>query len=164
MQKTKDLVKKFREDIPGITIRTSLIVGYPGETEKEFKELLDFIEESKFDRLGVFTYSDEEGTYASHNLEDNIPEKVKQERYDKIMMIQQDISLEKNKALLGKEDVVVIDKSSKDEGWSIARSYRDAPEIDNYVKINELLDVGSFYTIKVKEAYEYDVLGEIVEK
>ena len=156
----KNKIKSLREISPNIAIRTSIIVGFPGEKEEDFNELIDFIKEVKFDRLGVFTYSDEEGTYAADNLEDNVPDKVKKDRYDTIMMIQQKISLEKNKKLVGHEDLVVIDKSSKDEDWSIARSYRDAPEIDNYVKIEEYIPEGKFVNVKYIEAFEYDLLAK----
>ncbi len=156
----KNRIKLLREVCPGIAIRTSIIVGFPGEEEEDFNDLIDFIKEVKFDRLGVFTYSDEEGTYAADNLDDNIPDKIKQERYDRIMMIQQEISLEKNKALIGAKDVVVIDKSSEDEGWSIARSYRDAPEIDNYVRIDEYVPEGKFINVEYVDAFEYDLLAK----
>jgi len=156
----RNRIKLLREACPEIAIRTSIIVGFPGEEEEDFNDLIDFVKEVKFDRLGVFTYSDEEGTYAADNLDDNIPDKIKQERYDKIMMIQQKISLEKNKALVGTKDMVVIDKSSEDEGWSIARSYRDAPEIDNYVRIDEYVPEGKFINVEYIDAFEYDLLAK----
>jgi len=156
----KSRIRALREACPEIAIRTSIIVGFPGESEEDFNELIDFVKEVKFDRLGVFTYSDEEGTYAAENLEDNVPDKVKQKRYDTIMMIQQSISLEKNKSLIGKQDLVVIDKSSKEENWSIARSYRDAPEIDNYVRIDEYVSEGEFINIEYIDAFEYDLLAK----
>tara|TARA_Y100000814_G_scaffold125928_1_gene90929 strand:- start:872 stop:1465 length:594 start_codon:yes stop_codon:yes gene_type:complete len=158
----KNKIKSLREVCPEIAIRTSIIVGFPGEEEEDFNELVDFVKEVKFDRLGVFTYSDEEGTYAADNMEDNIPDKIKQERYDKIMMIQQEINLEKNKALVGARDIVVIDKASSDEGWSIARSYRDAPEIDNYVRINEHIPEGEFVEVEYVDAFEYDLVAKRV--
>ena len=156
----KNRIKLLREACPEIVIRTSIIVGFPGEEEEDFNALIDFIKEVKFDRLGVFTYSDEEGTYAADSLDDNIPEKVKQQRYDNLMMIQQEISLEKNKMLIGAKDIVVIDKSSEEEGWSIARSYRDAPEIDNYVRIDEYVPEGEFINIEYIDAFEYDLLAK----
>ena len=156
----KNRIKLLREACPEIVIRTSIIVGFPGEEEEDFNALIDFIKEVKFDRLGVFTYSDEEGTYAADSLDDNIPEKVKQQRYDSLMMIQQEISLEKNKMLIGAKDIVVIDKSSEEEGWSIARSYRDAPEIDNYVRIDEYVPEGEFINIEYIDAFEYDLLAK----
>ena len=101
MDKTKNLIKKFRKDVPGISIRTSLIVGYPGETEKEFQELLDFVKESKFDRLGVFTYSHEENTH-SHKLEDNVPDDVKHQRAEEVMDLQSSISYDLNQKRIAK--------------------------------------------------------------
>lgn len=158
----KKRIESLRDICPDIAIRTSIIVGFPGEEEEDFNELIEFVKEVRFDRLGVFTYSDEEGTHASENLEDNVPDNIKQERYDKIMMIQQEISLEKNKKLIGNQDLVVIDKSSKDEGWSIARSYRDAPEIDNYVRLNEYVPEGEFVNVEYIDAFEYDLLAKKV--
>ena len=156
----KGRVQSLRKICPNISIRTSIIVGFPGEEEEDFKQLVEFVKEVKFDRLGVFTYSDEEGTYAADNLEDNVPEKVKQQRYDEIMLIQQKISLEKNKVLVGTQDIVVVDKSSKEEKWSIARSYRDAPEIDNYVRIDEYISEGEFINVEYVDAFEYDLLAK----
>ena len=156
----KSRIQSLREVCPEIAIRTSIIVGFPGEEEEDFNELVDFIKEVKFDRLGVFTYSDEEGTYAAEKLDDNIPEKIKQERYDTLMMVQQEINLKKNKTLIGKQDLVLIDKSSKDEKWSIARSYRDAPEIDNYVRIDEYIPEGEFIEVEYIDAFEYDLLAK----
>ena len=158
----KKRIESLRDICPDIAIRTSIIVGFPGEEEEDFNELIEFVKEVRFDRLGVFTYSDEEGTHASENLEDNVPDNIKQERYDKIMMIQQQISLDKNKKLIGNQDLVVIDKSSKDEGWSIARSYRDAPEIDNYVRLNEYVPEGEFVNVEYIDAFEYDLLAKKV--
>ncbi len=145
-----------------IAIRTSVIVGYPGETETDFKQLLDFVEEIQFDRLGVFTYSEEEGTYAANALDDNIPKEVKNERLEAVMLLQQNINLQKNKERIGKIEKVIVD-AQIEENWSLARSYRDAPEVDNYVKIPKSLPVGEFVNVKITEAFEYDVIGEEVE-
>jgi len=145
-----------------MSIRTSIIVGFPGETDKDFQDLLKFVKEVQFDRLGVFKYSEEEGTSAAIDYKDNIPKKVKQERYDELMMLQQGINFKKNKNRVNLIENVLVDIVNENEGWSLARSYRDAPEIDNYVKINQTLEVGTFYNVKIKKAYEYDVLGEIV--
>ena len=153
-----DLLRKANHDI---AIRTSIIVGFPNETDEDFKNLVDFIQEIQFDRLGVFKYSEEEGTSAALDYKDNIPKKIKEERYSEIMKIQQKINLSKNKSRLGKIEKVIVDISNE-EGWSLARSYRDAPEIDNYVKINHKLDVGKFYNVKITDAYEYDVIGELI--
>ena len=154
-----DLLRKTNENI---SIRTSIIVGFPGETDKDFKELLKFANDIQFDRLGVFKYSEEEGTSAAIDYTDNVPKKIKQDRYDELMMLQQKINYNKNKDRINRKENVLVDIVNEDEGWSLARSYRDAPEIDNYVKINELLNIGSFYNVIIKKAFEYDVIGEVV--
>jgi ribosomal protein S12 methylthiotransferase len=154
-----DLLRKANDNI---SIRTSIIVGFPGETDKDFKELLKFAEDVQFDRLGVFQYSEEEGTSAAIDYKDDIPKQVKQERFDELMMLQQKINYNKNKLRVNCVEDILIDVVNEEEGWSLGRSYRDAPEIDNYVKVNKVLDIGSFYKVKIKKAYEYDVLGELV--
>ena len=113
MDKTKNLIKKFRKDVPGISVRTSLIVGYPGETDKEFQELLDFVKESKFDRLGVFTYSHEENTHA-HKLEDNVPEEVKHQRAEEVMDLQSSISYDLIHKRIGQTYKVLFDRKQGD--------------------------------------------------
>ena len=158
----KKRVEMLRNANEKISIRTSIIVGFPGETDKDFSELLNFVEDIKFDRLGVFKYSEEEGTSAAVDYNDDIPNKVKQARYDELMMLQQKINHNKNKARIDTTENVIVDIVNKNENWSLARSYRDAPEIDNYVKINKTLKIGSFYDVLIKEAYEYDVLGELI--
>ena len=158
----KNRIELLRKSNDKISLRTSIIVGFPGETEKDFKDLISFIKEIKFDRLGVFKYSEEEGTSAALDYKDNIPKEVKQERFDEIMMIQQQINYDNNQNRIGNTEKVIVDVSNE-SGWSLARSYRDAPEIDNYVKINQKLVVGEFYNIKVTEAFEYDVIGEVVD-
>ena len=154
-----DLLRKTNENI---AIRTSVIVGFPNETEKDFNNLVNFVEETQFDRLGVFKYSEEEGTSAAVDFKDNIPKNIKEERYEEIMKIQQKINLSKNKQRLNKREKIIIDVSNED-GWSLGRSFMDAPEIDNYVKINQKLDVGKFYDILITDAYEYDVVGELID-
>tara|TARA_B100002051_G_scaffold261246_1_gene282562 strand:+ start:6647 stop:7942 length:1296 start_codon:yes stop_codon:yes gene_type:complete len=154
-----DLLRKANDNM---SIRTSIIVGFPGETDKDFKELLKFAEDVQFDRLGVFQYSEEEGTSAAIDYKDDIPKQVKQERFDELMMLQQKINYNKNKLRVNCVEDILIDVVNEEEGWSLGRSYRDAPEIDNYVKVNKVLDIGSFYKVKIRKAYEYDVLGELV--
>ena len=154
-----DLLRKANDNM---SIRTSIIVGFPGETDKDFKELLKFAEDVQFDRLGVFQYSEEEGTSAAIDYKDDIPKQVKQERFDELMMLQQKINYNKNKLRVNCVEDILTDVVNEEEGWSLGRSYRDAPEIDNYVKVNKVLDIGSFYKVKIKKAYEYDVLGELV--
>ena len=144
-----------------ISIRTSMIVGFPGETEKEFQELYDFVEEVKFDRLGVFQYSEEEGTHGAEAFTDDVPKTIKKERFEIIMMLQQKINYEKNIKRVDSIERILIDVADE-EGWSLGRSYRDAPEIDNYVKINKKLTVGDMYDVKIEKAHEYDVQGRLV--
>ena len=157
----KKRIDLLRNSNDKICLRTSMIVGFPGETDKDFQNLVDFVQDIKFDRLGVFQYSEEEGTSAAIDYKDDIPKRVKQERYDQLMMIQQKINYDKNKDRLGNIEKVIVDVANE-SGWSLARSYMDAPEVDNYVKINEKLKVGEFYNIKVTKAFEYDVEGELV--
>jgi len=162
MQKTKDLIRKFREDVPGITIRTSLIVGYPGETEKEFQELLDFVQESKFDRLGVFTYSHEENTHA-YNLEDDVPQEVKHQRAEDVMDLQSSISYDMNQERVGKTYKVLFDRKEGD--YFIGRTEFDSPDVDNEVIINAkdfYIRIGDFANIKITKADHYDLYGEVV--
>jgi len=157
----KQRIDALRNANEKISIRTSVIVGFPGETDKEFKELCDFVEEVKFDRLGVFQYSEEEGTHGAKVFNDDVPKKIKKERYEIIMMLQQKINYKKNIDRIGSVEKILIDIAD-DEGWSLGRSYRDAPEIDNYVKINQKLETGKIYDVKIEEAYEYDVLGSVL--
>ena len=159
-----DGIKKRIEDLrkvnSEIALRTSIIVGFPGETDDDFNELHDFVEEIQFDRLGVFTYSEEEGTHGA-TLKDDVPKKVKTERMDAIMMLQQGINLRKNEALIGSRERVLIDFHSEDD-TSIGRTYRDAPEIDNSVRIDGKLPIGDFVDVKITQASEYDMKGEIL--
>jgi ribosomal protein S12 methylthiotransferase len=149
--------------MPEITLRTSLIVGFPGETESDFKELYDFVSQVKFNRLGVFTYSREEDTSA-YDMPDQIDEEVKQERMEKIMLLQKDISLEHNSKLVGKSIKVLIEGFS--EGEYFGRSFMDAPEIDGkvYFKSDKNLIPGDFCQVSVTEAFEYDLVGEIIDE
>ena len=157
IKKRIDEIRKINSDI---ALRTSIIVGFPGETDDDFKELHDFVEEIQFDRLGVFTYSEEEGTHGA-TLKDDVPKKVKTDRMDAIMLLQQGINLNKNIARIGSKERVIIDLHSE-EGTSIGRSYRDAPEVDNYIRINEKLPVGKFVDVEIMEASEYDVIGKSI--
>jgi ribosomal protein S12 methylthiotransferase len=162
MKKTMELIKKFREDVPGITIRTSLIVGYPGETVKEFQELLDFVQESKFDRLGVFTYSHEENTHA-YNLVDDVPQEVKHQRAEDVMDLQSSISYNMNQERVGKTYKVLFDRKEGD--FFIGRTEFDSPDVDNEVIINAkdfYIRIGDFANIKITKADHYDLYGELV--
>lgn len=163
-KKTTDLIYKFREIVPQMAIRTTLIVGYPGETEAHFQELKEWVKEMRFERLGCFTYSHEENTHA-YNLEDDVPEEVKQERANKIMEIQSQISWELNQQKIGKTFKCVIDR--KEGNYFIGRTEFDSPDVDNEVLIDAekfYLRTGEFANIKINEAADFDLYGEpIVE-
>lgn len=155
----RDLISTMKKAIPDIALRTTLIVGYPNETEKDFQELLDFARETRFHRLGVFTYSHEEGTTAA-NLGDPIPQKVKEERQAAIMALQQEISEERNQEMIGKTVRVLIDR--KDDEFFVGRTEWDAPEIDQevFVASKRELSPGSFVDILINDGTEYDLYGE----
>ena len=155
----RDRISRLREAMPDLGLRTTLIVGYPGETEKNYIELRDFVEEMRFDRLGVFTYSEEEGTLAE-DLADDIPRETKDARKNEILELQHDISLEKNEQFIGKTLKVVIDKSGEEA--SVGRSEFDSPEIDNIVHVRGHAVTGSFHRVKIMDANEYELIGEIV--
>jgi ribosomal protein S12 methylthiotransferase len=145
---------------PDIAIRTSVIVGHPGETEEEFQHLYNFINEFEFDRLGVFTYSEEEDTHSA-SMKNNIPEQTKIDRMDAIMMLQQDINLMKNQNLVGSIESVLVDKNTND-GNSIARTYRDSPDVDNIVVVNGVHKMGDFIDVKFTNATDYELTAEKV--
>lgn len=162
-QKTIDIVNQIRDKVPGIAMRTTLITGYPGETEQDFEEMAQWVENTRFDRLGCFTYSHEEKT-AAHNLVDDVPEELKQERADAIMEIQQGISYEKNQEKIGNTYKVLIDKI--DGGYLTGRTEYDSPEVDNEVLIDassQYAAVGSFVNVKIDSAEEFDLYGQIVK-
>ncbi len=159
---TKALVKKLREKIPGLTLRTTIIVGYPNETEEDFNDLIKFVEESKFDRLGVFTFSPEENT-TSFPLGDPISSKEKLRRREVIMELQKEISFSNNLKFVGKKIKVLIE--SLEGQYYIGRSYRDAPEVDGEVLIlseGNKLDIGNFYDVEIYDNNEYDLFGKII--
>ena len=156
----RNRISRLREAVPRLALRTTLIVGYPGETDDHFESVKAFVEEIKFDRLGIFTYSEEEGTFAAQ-LKDNVARKVKDERKNSLQDIQQDISLEKNQSFIGEELKVIIDKSS--ENVSVGRTEFDSPEIDNIVHIKGKAEVGNFVNVKIQEANEYELIGKIAK-
>jgi ribosomal protein S12 methylthiotransferase len=160
---TLDLIKSFREEVPNLTLRTTLLVGHPGEEEEDFEELVNFVKDVRFDRLGVFTYSEEEDTYAAINYVNQIPEEVKQNRADLIMQIQEEISLEKNKEKVGKSFQVIIDR--KEGEYFIGRSEGDSPEVDNEILVNTdmKLQVGEFYKIEITSVDSFDLFGIVKE-
>ncbi|MDG2110365.1 MAG: MiaB/RimO family radical SAM methylthiotransferase, partial [Schleiferiaceae bacterium] len=160
--KTDALLAMMREKVPGITIRTTLIAGYPGETEEDHQVVLDWVREQRFDRLGVFAYSHEENTHA-FKLEDDVPAEVKQQRVDEIMAIQMDISRELNEQKVGKEYRVLIDR--KEGAHFVGRTEFDSPDVDNEVLIpaeDIYLKIGDFCTVKVIEAHDYDLICEVL--
>ena len=160
--KTDALLKTIRQEVPGIAIRTTLITGYPGETEDDFEILCDWVRESRFERLGCFTYSHEEDTHA-FNLEDNVPQEVKEERARRIMDIQRDISAESNAGLIGRELKVLVDRF--EGGQFIGRTEFDSPEVDNEVAIRSgdaHLRVGDFCQVEITSATEYDLQGRLL--
>jgi len=161
-EKTEALIRTIRKKVPGIAIRTTLIAGHPGETEEDFQEMCDFVEEMKFDRLGIFTYSHEENTH-SHSFEDDVPDEVKQERANHVMQIQEQISYDLNQAKVGKTFKTLIDR--KESGQFIGRTEFDSPEVDNEVIIDaskHYLRIGDFVDIKISDATEFDLHGEPV--
>ena len=157
---SRALIKKLRKELPGLALRTTMLVGYPGETEKDFRELMQFVRESRFERLGVFTYSPEEGT-ASFDLADDVPEDVKQERMEALLQLQQEISLSLNEQKIGQAFRTLID--GHEDGVALGRTEYDSPEVDNEVVIHDdTLIPGNFYDIRITGASEFDLVGEKV--
>ena len=159
-QELIDIVGKLRKEIPDIVLRTTLITGFPGETEEDHEELKEFVDEMEFDRLGVFTYSPEEDTPAAE-MADQIPEEVKEERRDELMELQQEISYDRGQDRIGQELLVMIEGKVADESAYIGRTYGDAPKVDGYifVQTGELLMTGDFAKVRVTGALEYDLIG-----
>lgn len=160
-EKTEDLIKQIRDKVPDIALRTTLIVGHPGETEDHFEEMYRFVEQSRFERLGVFQYSHEENTH-SFSMEDNVDVETKQERTDIIMELQQGISTELNQAKIGKTYKVLFDR--KEGGYFIGRTEHDSPEVDNEVLIpaSQYVRQGDFAMVKINNAEEFDLYGDLV--
>ena len=158
-----EIVEKLRREIPGIALRTTLITGFPGETKEQHEELMEFIDEMEFDRLGVFTYSPEEDTPAA-NMSDQIDEDVKEERQAELMELQQEIAFELAENMIGKEVMVMFEGKVADENAYVGRTYMDAPNVDGliFVETNEEMMSGDFAKVKVTGALEYDLIGEII--
>ena len=158
-----EIVGKLRKEIPDIAIRTTLITGFPGETKEQHEELMDFVDEMEFDRLGVFTYSLEEDTPAA-DLPDQIEEEVKEERQAELMELQQEIAFEQADAMIGREVLVMIEGKVADEDAYVGRTYRDAPNVDGliFVQTEEELVTGDFARVRVTGALEYDLIGELI--
>lgn len=160
-EETRDLLKRIREEVPGIHLRTTMMVGFPDETDKDFEDLLDFVRDIRFERLGAFPYSEEEGTYSAINYKDNVSEKVKQERMDELMKVQEQIAFEINESKIEKNIKVIIDREDPD--YYIGRTEYDSPEVDPEVLIdkNRELKVGEFYMAGITGTQSFDLLGEI---
>jgi ribosomal protein S12 methylthiotransferase len=163
-EKTEALVNTIREKVPGIAIRTTLIAGYPGETEEEFQEMVQFVQKMKFERLGIFTYSHEENTHAGDDFEDDVPDELKEERANEIMEIQQEIAFEHNKKLIGNTFKVLFDK--KEGGYFVGRTQFDSPDVDNEVLVSAedtYISIGDFAQIKIIDATDFDIYGELIQ-
>lgn len=159
---TLKLLEEIRCKVPGIRIRTTLMTGFPGEGEKEFEELLDFVKNQRFDRMGAFAYCEEDDTFAAKNLDDNIPDEIKQQRLDKLMAIQEEIALALNEEMIGSVQKVLIDRIEGEKAYG--RTQYDSPEVDPEVIINDpSLTPGEFVNIKITEAYPFELIGEKAE-
>lgn len=162
-EQTYQLIENFRKEVPGIHLRTTLMVGHPGETEADFEELKEFVRKVRFDRMGAFAYSEEEGTFAANNYDDNISQEVKQARLDELMAIQQEISSELSAAKIGRQMKVIIDRIEGD--YYIGRTEFDSPEVDPEVLIErngEQLIIGNFYQVEIVNSDDFDLYGHII--
>lgn len=162
-QETIDLIRQIRSTVPGIHLRTTLMVGFPGETEEEFEELMDFVRWARFERMGAFAYSEEEGTYSAEHYTDDVPDDVKERRLSQLMALQQEISAELASEQVGKILKVVIDRKEGD--YYIGRTEFSSPEVDPEVLIpvaGRQLRKGVFYNVKITDADEFDLYGEVV--
>lgn len=160
-EETLALIRTIREKVPGIHIRTTLMVGFPGETEDAFNELKEFVREAKFERMGAFAYCEEDDTYAAKNFSDSIPQEVKESRLEEIMTIQEDVALESNQSKIGKTMTVVIDREEPD--YFVGRTEFDSPEVDPEVLIDkdDRLTVGSFYDVEITEALPFELMAKL---
>jgi len=159
---TRQLLALIRERVPGIHIRTTLMVGFPGEGEAEFKELMDFVKEQRFERMGAFAYCEEDDTYGANHFTDDVPEDVKQARLDRIMELQESISMELQESKVGTVMQVIIDREDAD--YYVGRSQYDSPEVDPEVLVrkNRKLSIGDFYSVRIMEAYPYELIAEVI--
>lgn len=160
-EETLALIRTIREKVPGIHIRTTLMVGFPGETEDAFNELKEFVREAKFERMGAFAYCEEDDTYAAKNFSDSIPQEVKESRLEEIMTIQEDVALESNQSKIGKTMTVVIDREEPD--YFVGRTEFDSPEVDPEVLIDkdDQLTVGNFYDVEITEALPFELMAKL---
>lgn len=161
-EETYELLDRMRREVPGIHLRTTLMVGHPGETDEDFEELVEFVRKARFERMGAFAYSHEEGTYSYRQYEDTIPDEVKQERLDYLMRIQERIATEINEAKVGQSFKVILDREEKD--FYVGRTEYDSPEVDPEMLITKdrLLTPGQFYTVKVENAQAFDLYGKVL--
>ena len=160
---TYELIERMRREVPGIHLRTTLMVGFPGETDEDFEELMEFTRWARFERMGAFAYSEEDGTYSGDNYEDDVPEDVKQARLDKLMQLQQQISAEVEAGKVGQTLRVVIDRKEGD--WYIGRTEFCSPEVDPEVLIpaqEKRLCVGRFYNVEITDSEEFDIYGKVI--
>ena len=160
-EQTYELIDRIRREVPGIHLRTTLMVGFPGETEEDFNELMEFVKFARFERMGAFTYSEEEGTYSAENYTDDIPEDVKQNRLDRLMALQAEISADINAAKEGETMKVIVDREEPD--YYIGRTQFDSPEVDPEVLISKdkILQTGQFYTVKINSSSNYELFGSV---
>lgn len=160
-EETYELIRRMREEVPGLHLRTTLMVGHPGETERDFEELVEFVKTVRFERMGAFAYSHEEGTYSYNHYEDDVDPEVKQERLDYLMRVQEGISAEINSSKIGKTLNVIIDREEDD--FYIGRTEFDSPEVDPEILISkkQALTLGEFYQVQIKEAQAFDLYGDI---
>lgn len=162
-KETIDLIHEIRKRVPGITLRTTLMVGFPGETDDDFKQLMDFVREERFERMGAFAYSEEDGTYSATHYTDDVPSEVKRSRLDRLMALQQQISTEVEAAKVGSVIKVIVDRKEGD--YYICRSEACSPEVDPEILVgseNRRLRIGNFYNVKVNDSDEFDLYGEVV--
>lgn len=163
-QETYDLVNKLRQEVPGIHLRTTLLVGHPGETEQDFEELLEFVKWAKFERMGAFPYSDEDNTYSNLHYKDDIPFEVKQQRVDELMALQQKISTDINASKVGSTLKVIIDR--EEDEFYVGRTEFDSPEVDPEVLVTKdtVLEIGNFYNIDITSSAEFELYGKLADK
>ena len=161
-EQTYELIRRLREEVPGIHIRTTLMVGFPGETDEDFQELIAFTKWARFERMGAFAYSEEDGTYSANNYEDDVPAEVKQQRLDRLMRVQQNISAEIEAAKIGQKLRVIIDRKEGD--WFVGRTEFCSPEVDPEVLIpaSEQLTIGRFYEARITDAEEFDLYATTI--
>lgn len=162
-KQTEQLLATMRQRVPGIHIRTTLMVGFPGENEKEFDELMEFVRDQKFERMGAFAYCEEEDTFAAKHLDDSIPQEVKQQRLDKLMELQQEIALEHNRSKIGQTLTAIIDREEPD--YYVGRTEFDSPEVDPelFIEKSVILKPGEFYKVEITDALPYELFGKVVK-